>query len=386
MSEAKWRSNVPGIREAGPGDNEAILSFYENAPMSADAIELKSIRKPDFFSFLKLQANDFKVIVHEKDKAIDGLVAVHFREAYDGSGGVMRAGYLGDFRAGFNREMLSAWREVYREILSSFDCRWITAVIDDNSAARNALIHSKKNPFRYDLLTPYTMINVFGPKPFRSFGRKRKSPKQASLKVRRAESADEAALVSFLDREEQKKDFGYRFDASEFQRRLKAWPGFSIRSFIIVFDGDQIVAACAPWSPEGAKSHFIGRMPLHYRFARKMLRLAQIQSITLPEAQALLPLTYLTHLQIDSATNETSRFEIFSALLEFLFEDSALQSRILAFTDYPHLKLEQCAQSIALTASVKMSLYEVSLKTPSNTFEGSTKEKPNFIGFEMALV
>ena len=88
-----------------PEDNAAILAFYDQTAITGRAIQLRSVRAPDFFAFLKLQSEEFYVFLYEAAPGvISGLGVIVIRPGY-WQGRIQKVAYLGDFRASLDRRL-----------------------------------------------------------------------------------------------------------------------------------------------------------------------------------------------------------------------------------------------------------------------------------------
>ena len=366
----------PGVRLAGPSDNEALLRFFGNAPIVGSSLELRIDRSPDFFALLRYQGEDSFVFVYEAPTGdIRGVASLALRDGYV-HGQLRRVGYLADLRMQFAREPLRIWRRLFADLLKEpitefGNCdHWVTAVIDENHSADRALVKAKRGDHRYDLLTPYWMVNVFA-KPWPTILAK----DALGTRVRHATIEDEDRLRSFLDRESRTQAFGFRF-GEELPRRLRTWKGLRIEDFWIAEDHAEEIQVCtAVWSPSAAKRNVIDRLPLSLRVLRPFL--------PVPHQGEAVRSLYLTHLTFRHELSVLEKESVSGAFLKLYAEKRSPDLHMISFCDFPALKLHACLRDY-LKQTIPMSLYVV--RSRSSQPEKWSPEELLSPGFEIGLV
>ncbi len=156
-----------------PEDNEKILKFYQTVPMKGSKLAIRYDRSPDFFKFLECHSDTFFVFWFGTSDVVEGIGTVVLRPGYV-NGESTTVGYLGDLRFNNNRRMALAWRKFYSDLLKSAPFieefngvrHFLTAIMDENKSASNALNNNAKNTFQYVPKSSYEMINIFKRKPF----------------------------------------------------------------------------------------------------------------------------------------------------------------------------------------------------------------------------
>jgi hypothetical protein len=327
------------------------------------------VRSPDFFRLLEYQSDRCTVLVDEgADGAIRGVATLTHRQAYVG-GRAVEAAYLGDFRISFNREAMRIWRSFYPALLEACAAPTITCVIDQNTRAQNALIRQDKAGFRYEELTPYTMVNVLGRAPWRLARRGHDG--------RKARPEDLPAIEAFLDRQERTRAFGFCYGEGELKRRLETWDAFDASNFFLLEREGKIRACFALWSPSQAKVNVIERIPWYYQLYRPLA--------PVPRSGEVLRVMYLTHVGIDRELPAAERRECFGAL----FDHMAIHAwdpawHMVSFCDFPSSDFQNALRGRYLLQTIPMKLFTV---RPSNSqpldLEQESRAEP---GFEMALV
>jgi hypothetical protein len=355
--------------------NSEILNYFDQEPMSGKSLQLRYTRSPDFFKYLSFQANDYFVFARRNAKQkIDCLGTLHLRPGYI-NGKVESVGYLGDLRITPTKENVKEWRFFLSHLVNKASevdefkgtRHFVMAIIDDNYLAQRALIRSTKNSFTCEPIAKYEMVNILGRKPWR-FGLKSKN----NLVTRLATASDVSSLEMFLERESKKIPFGYVFKNGELSRRLKAWPGLSVRSFVIVEKENTILGCAALWSPSPFKKIIVEKLPWRLKLFRKLL--------PFPKERNELKLSYVTHLQIATELNSVSKGEVVESLFESLWQKKS--EPLMAFCDFKSNSLSPFLKRYFLQ-KVPMTLYSVrGLNTPEL---GLSDLKNGLAGFEMAL-
>jgi hypothetical protein len=364
----------PSVRLAGPEDGPRILELYDRTALSGRSLRLRSVRSPDFFRLLRYQGERHTVLVDEDESgALRGVAAFTHRPGYVG-GTRREVTYLGDFRMAFDRRALRVWRDLYGAWLKASGDPTITCVIDENTAAQNSLVRQKKASFRYELLAPYRMVNVLGRAPW---GFARRAPRLGDLRARRAKLSDLPRLREFLDRQARGRAFGYCFAGGELERRLSVWDGLSIESFFLLERQGEVLGCFALWSPAGAKSNVIEKLPWHFGLYRPFVRF--------PRQGEALRAMYLTHLEIDRELPASDRAKLFALLFESMAEEAWDPSwHLVSFCDFPSASLAQGLKGHWLLQSVPMKLFTVRhADVPALVLDSRSMEEP---GFEIALV
>ncbi len=355
-----------------PADNEKILRFYESTALSGSQIVLRSVRGPDFFRFLRDQADQFSVFIGENDaNEIVGVGTICRRPGY--LRGEMRdVAYLGDLRIGFSRELIRFWRNWYANFLLETGLPTITAVIDQNTLAQRALVDQTSAPFRYELLSRYRMINILRALPWARGG--------AGMRVEPVVESERARLIEFLDADSRGRAFGYAFVGGEFARRLARWHGFSLERFLVAKSAaGEWLAVTALWNPEQSKSNILEKIPPWFQLYRPF--------ISVPATGEKLRALYLTHLSFAPYLAENLRSDAVAALISHAFRTrSNRDHHLISLCDFAKWDLNS-RLSLArgwVTQTIPMALYSV--RHTSHAPLGLSANECAAPGFEIALV
>lgn len=345
---------------------------------------MRSTRDPDFFEFLRYQAETTITLIHEsKPDQIDGVCTFTGRNGYL-HGKKSRVGYIGDLRLGFDRGCLKIWRKCFETLLSTapetreLGCRYfLMAVIDSNKIAVRALVNSPRTRgFSIEPLSSYRMVNVISRLPW---AKRAKSERVAQ--VTRATPKDQDSLIEFLNRQNQAKAFGYDFgpqiNGRELERRLKIWDNFKLTDFWIARDPrGEILGCLAPWTPTRAKRNLMDGIPFYLRILKGL--------IPIPERGKELKTIYLTHLEIERTLRPLERREIFRQLFDRCYEEiKTKEIHTVSFCDFSSNEFH-AALSGYFKQLIPMTLYVARHdSTPKPAWVAGEELEP---GFEIALV
>ena len=296
MRLADFVARTPTARLATPEDNPRILAFFDRAPMGASAFAVQYQRAPDFFHLLRWQSDRSHVFITVDERgAVRSMATVSLRPGWVDDRPTT-VGYLGDLRVAFDRASIRRWRRFYGELLACApeieelaDCtHWYTAVIDDNRLARLAIGHERAGAPVHVPLAAFTMRNLVARLP----GFRPRLPR--GWRVRSAAAGDAARIDDFFERENRALPLGFR---AELGRRLARWDGLSLGDFLVVEDGDELLACAAPWSPAAAKRTVVSRVPVPLALAGRAARIWPGRApLRVPVAGEPLRMLYLTNL------------------------------------------------------------------------------------------
>ena len=308
-------------RLAGPADNEALLDFLEHAPMSAEGMQIRYRRRPDFFRLLAHRGDRAHVVVAEDGRGrIRGMATVSLRPAWM-KGQLTTVGYLGDLRVSFDRGVRRRWRAVFADMVHEAlrieelaDCtHWLTAILDGNGAARRALARRDPRAPVLAPVAPFTMRNLVCRWPW---PRRRSSDR--ALVVRRACANDRDRLATFFETENRRLDFGFH---GELERRLARWAGLRLEDFLYVEDAQGIAACVAPWCPAPVKQTMVAGVPTALRWLGRAAAMWPGRPIRVPEPGEPLRTPYLTHLTFAPRLGDAARLTAFRGLLDRIWEE-----------------------------------------------------------------
>jgi hypothetical protein len=317
----------PTARLATRADNARILEFFEQTSMQTSAFDVQYRRRPDFFKLLDYQSDRSFVLVSEDRRgALQGVGSLSLRPGWVG-GQPTTVGYLGDLRIRWSRDLPSAWRGLFSDLVSRAgeidelrECtHWFTVVLDGNRAARAAFQDDRRTGGRRRAesprlvpIAPFKMRNLMMRMPFS--GRSR-LPRE--WRLQQAGDGDHAMLRAFMEEVNRRMLMGFR---GELDRRIAAWEGLSIRDFVYVSDPQGVVACMAPWSPCVAKQTVVSRVPRSLRLLGRAARWLPGSSLRVPEDGEPLRTPYLTHLTFAARLSPESRARAFRVMLDDVFD------------------------------------------------------------------
>lgn len=156
--------SFPNIRLASAADGAALADFVNSTAMSAGVLHVTLTRGADYFALMRLQGETFAALVCEDEGRIVAVGALTIRQTLV-RGTRHTVGYLQDLRvAGSARSRV---RMQFYQFFADFirlcpslpefnNCfLFLTAILDDNTAAKAALSRSSF-PLEYTRLARYT--------------------------------------------------------------------------------------------------------------------------------------------------------------------------------------------------------------------------------------
>lgn len=367
------------FREYRPGDEEGIHRIFEETPMRVGGMELVYERRPRVQTQLEYQANQFGIVVGDRDGEIRGVSSFSWGRRWVGEK-MTSALYLGDFRVKLDRRIAAKWRSTYPRLLSEFQSnptygpsRWfVTGILKQNKAAQKSLVE-KNQGFFYHRIAELMMVNLF----FRP-------KKSLSTKIRIVTGVEvgEERLRGFLQETNRKRFLGYDFGfeaGNEWDRRIRVWPGFGVESFLVALsDRGEILSCTLPWAPTQAKRLRVNRLG---GGMATVFRLLTIFGARTPQVGAPFKTLYLTHLVFARGTDRTVRAQVIAAFIDRVFrEREKYDFHMLSYADSDQLRLLPPLRN-PFTQNTPADVYLV-------TTENQRPEIPENDGivFEMALV
>lgn len=397
-------SQFGGMRVAEAADNARILDFVQTRKMDLQDESNRSLivnyrREPDYFAFLALQGDEQVVYLQEDDTgAIQGLGSFVYRDGF-WKGSRARVGYVGDLRIAPFRLGQVQWRKLYAAHLALARAHGVaahfTAILDDNKAARRALVEepSAKNGYAYDTLFRYRMVNVLATLP--TF-RKRTSGSAGELCLRRVaggpDGNDALMLRSFLASVHERLPFGAAFENTEWAFRAEHWPRFDVSRFLLATGpAGEMVACCLPWTPRGAKSVVLERSPFALKAARLVLNALGAKPPVPAEGEPL-EFLYLTHLTFAPSLLQGERAQCLEGFIAHAQHDAKAQGcHFVSFHDpqgpsslAQRLAFQQGGGLVMQT--VPVTLYSVRERVLPAFDAAAAKVQESGVGFELALV
>ncbi len=378
-----------------PELDRKLAQFYSAQLTEAGDIILGESRGGSFAKLLRLRAERGFILRAESQGTIHGVASVCVRPGYIG-GEPKRIAFLGDLRIEFERDLLRGWRRVYGDLLEVLR-EWpeaggvagcLTAVVHSDERAVRALVEPHRlSPYRYRPLGEFRVVSVLGKVPFGGFGN---APfRQRGFRIVEADPGDLGRLIGFLDSQHRARPFGEIF-ADELPRRLREWPDFSLRRFLIVEDGmGRIRGATAPWSPGEAKRWYAEKLPTRLAWlGRTLAHLPRTRFYRPPrisgEGEAVEAL-FLTHLELDFHATRAEREAWLAALIERAIERHAAEAwNALVFVDFKDDPLEGALRGF-YCHSIDASLYSVHGLSGGGEIRGPLARGPLPPAFELCV-
>jgi hypothetical protein len=369
MNLASYLARYPNVRVAGPADNDRILAFYRKLSMQGGAFNILFVKDPDYFRYLRFESAVTAVGLVEDDAGnMEGMFTFGVRPCYVGG---QRAStvHVSDLRFMRSRERKTkfVWKEVGRDLCADSHtidefagARYLMgSFVMANKRARQA-IASQKAPFDISPVANYKMVNLFGRKPLKWAGWRRKS--RVAVDIARGTDADREPLRAFLDKQSRRRALGYVYAGpdDELGRRLRDWDNFSLASFFIARnDGGAIVGCFAPWDLAGGRRIVVDSFSRGLAAAAAVIR-PLVRKIPRPGDE--LRILYLTTQEIDLELPAVERNAVFGALLDALYDsDLPAAYHMVAVCDYGNESLLPMLKPNYFTMSTDTMLYQLCL-------------------------
>lgn len=308
------------VRPARPADNAGRCDLFARVAMETD-LGLSVQRGPEFDALYRLQSPHWLSLIVDAAGAVEGTGTAIVRDGYV-AGRVRTVGYLGDLRFSprvQGRFILDrAFPALLEQARDDFGCElFLTAVIASNTRAVRALTTQTARS-RAAGRPVYTPVGEFDIRSLHLLLPRR--VERGACVVRRAESNDLPALARLLDADARRRPFGFVFTPDTLARRLREWPGLSIRDFYLATSpAGEPLGCLALWDAAPVKRMVVTA----YRGAMRRVRFAHDLAATLL-GRARLPVPgspfryqYVTHQAVPSDDPRVLR-----ALLSHAYRDA----------------------------------------------------------------
>jgi ribosomal protein S18 acetylase RimI-like enzyme len=234
------------IRIAKPEDNEALVALARRCPMHG-VLTLYVDRAPDFFFLNRLQGEEWRVYVAEKDGVVVGSISVAYRQAFV-SGVRTRIAYLSDIKIPSDQRgstvAFRLIRELYEQERSNAPEFFVCSALKGNEAVFDLFRGRAGLPY-LEAVGDVSVVNLVPMKRPRS---------EVHPKFRSAVEYDIPSLVVFLNRFHRGYNFAPAFTPESFRAMIRDSTGCSIGNYVLAEDGEGIVAAVAYWDQSSSKS------------------------------------------------------------------------------------------------------------------------------------
>lgn len=344
MKLEEFVRRVPNLRIARQEDNRRILDFYNSLTMYGGAFNIRFDKEPDYFKFLGYESDTYWVFYYGDDEGhIDGMLYMTMRPCYI-HGKRDYVSHLADLRVRrkAERKVPLDWAADFAQLfhistdIEDFNgCRYfLGSYVDSNKYAKKAFT-DQTGPLRTSDIATYQMVSIIMRKPLKFLKHTQQSKAGMNLSISAGQPGDLAELKEFLDRQNQKRTFGFVFsgEQGELERRFRSWDDFSISSFYIVRNPSRAIIGCmAPWSTTKGRRVVVDKFPDSLEIAGNALKLFGKK---FPAVGQELEILYLTHLEIEHSLAMAEKQSIFSGLLDALYDSGMVkQYHMLAYCDY----------------------------------------------------
>ncbi len=362
MNLATFLAAYPNIRLATESDNQKILEFYHESNMDSDHSKIKFKRGENFFAFLNERSSlHYTFLLIDENQKIWGIGVASFRNGYI-NGQKTTVGYLGDLRVKLNRKLIREWRNMYAEFIkyspqmpeTNYCQHFQTVLIESNLSSKNNLAQTKIPHLHYELLAPYSMINIFGCLRF-SFQRQK-------IEIKRAQIED-LEVIKDLFSKDLARPFAHDWPI-EIEHRLKNWSDFNIQNFILIFKDNDLLACTCFWNAKKNKQIYLTQIPTYLKIVHPILSFVPIVKLKpLPKVNQPLEILYLNRFAYKNGLGHHEKKEAVSAVLKFLFNRP---ENLIAFADF-HSESFLKDDGQFLKETLEMGFYTVHYKSDDNS-------------------
>lgn len=298
MTPATLTSRAVQVRDALPGDNDALRAIAASCPMEGD-IALAVTREPDFFQLNRLEGERWRVGIAEVEGRVVGCVMAARRPAYV-HGEPRQTLYAGDLkvdpavRGRGVADALSAWaREVFSGMADA-DAPILMTILGGNRAmerrtkGRGGMPHFKRfatiRVFSIPLLVP------------RAFA-------DAHLHISPAAADDVEEMMALWHRVSPRRQFAPELTPDRFASWLAIAPGLELSDYRLARDRTgRLVGFLAWWDQARFKQLRVLRYSPRLRLARAVVnRVASVTGgVPLPDVGAVLRYRTAVHVCVET--------------------------------------------------------------------------------------
>lgn len=313
------------LQMAGPENGEELAQFFKRFPIQGP-VQIRADRSKDFFGPARIQSdvNLTYCLRDEDNKELLGVASFAINDTLAG-GRPARIAYGRDLRILQDRRAVLGWTNhflpVMEEVKRVFNVdHFITAINLQESKAMNAFMRPRpgKRPLpNYYMFRRFNIVSLHGRFPW--------APRPLpSVRIRRGSPHLLDALVSYVVRKSNERDFLTTITPDAFLELVERWQGLQLDDFLVALDHrDNVIGCCAPWSAGGIEEY----IPLQYNLVghnfRQFLKFGRMmgwtRSLTKPvhrlKLEAPLNFRYLNFL---FAENE----DIFESLAWLAYEEA----------------------------------------------------------------
>jgi hypothetical protein len=399
-------------------DNPKIQSFYNSIAMTSEKFSVHTKKMPDYFRFLDYAAEKHHVFGFPDARGeLEGMATLIIRPCYI-NGRPDRVGHFLDLRFKRRKErtgngdwknMALGFTRVGPDLEELEGCRifhgsyittnlYATASIGKDGQAKTPPPKETAKPakemppvapvpdtFLVSNLATYQSVNIYARKPQKVLGLDAFRKSGEKLIVARGTEADREPLKAFLDRQSRAKTFGYIYagPASELDRRLNHWDGFTLSSFFIARNpSGRILGAFGAFDPGRGRQLYIDAIPPD---KARLARLGAMVGLKVPRPNETIDMLYLTSLELDYELSPAQRLHVFDKLLSALYRSGLPKGyHIVSFCDYSKQSLLEVVNRGFLFDTTPVLLYQLHAPEAIEVYWESDMAHPP--GHEMVLM
>ena len=245
------KSEQMKIRQATPVDNEKLLELSRETPMLGSLV-INVDRSPDYFCLARLQGENCKIFIAEKNDEILGMIGCSFREITL-FGKLTPIAYIGGIKI---RESAKSGLTVFRlmkkmkdYLLESKIKFAVILILNDNKAMTNLLSGRAGIP-AFHLLAKYHITYIIPLYSLKSTG---------NYTIRESKPSDLEEIVNLFSQFYKDVELSPKWTPGFFTRLLEQSPNYNYSSILIALKNGNIVAALSLWDQSSFKQTVIER-------------------------------------------------------------------------------------------------------------------------------
>lgn len=248
------------LRIATPEDNQALIAFHKQFPMTAHG-ELLIDRCQDYFSPYDIHGDQSVTYILSRGSEILGKVSFVIQDLLlDGK--IRPVAFGRDLRIIHDRHAILSWGQhfvpVVEEVFHTFGVKHLFSVMSlSEMKALNTFIrprNERRELPRYHLYRRFNLVSLHGQLPWAKI-------KLPHLRIKKASAHHLDALIYYISQKSIQRNLSSVWDSQSFHHKLERWKNLSLENFLLAMDqNDNIIGCCAPWSAKGIQEH----IPLNY--------------------------------------------------------------------------------------------------------------------------
>ncbi|MFB0564314.1 MAG: N-acetyltransferase family protein [Candidatus Aminicenantaceae bacterium] len=237
------------IREANPEDNQALLDISRSEPMES-AVLLYEDRSPDYFYLPRLQGDDSKVFIAERNKEVMGAISISFRKVRL-FGTRQRIGYTGGLR--IKESARGGWvlyrlmRKVVEEMLKMNVSICILTALKENQKILN-VISGRLNIPRFHPIAQFRVFHIIPFMKYRCINH---------YQIERLSPSDLEEMVDLFRKQYSSYELVEEFNRERIERLIEQSKDFSLDNFLVAKLNGKIVSVLSYWDQSNFKKTIV---------------------------------------------------------------------------------------------------------------------------------